>query len=100
MAQVSHLYGDQEPATPESLERLIAELDQADGEHTDVSIQDEAGWCLSAFASGLVVWENVESDAEPERLDGQSRADMLVLFDDLRRGDLDAVRARRWRPYP
>ncbi|MFT4166752.1 MAG: hypothetical protein QM650_16060 [Microlunatus sp.] len=55
---------------------------------------------LGAFASGLVIWENVESDAAPERLDGQSRAEMLALFSGLLRGDLAAVCARPWRPYP
>lgn len=44
------------------LDDLVAELDgPEDSEHPDVSVAHESGWALSAFPSGLVVWEDVEA---------------------------------------
>ena len=49
----------------EAPDRIFAELDEPlDDEHPNVSIEHESGWGLSAFQSGLLVWENVEDDGE------------------------------------
>ena len=49
---------------PDVLDSLLAELDEPrDDEHPDVAIShDDTAWCLSAFQTGLLVWENVEDD--------------------------------------
>ena len=93
-----HLQGDMEPATVDNVEALLAELDHADGEHTNVSVSDESEWTLSAFAGGLLIWENVEEDDEPRHMLGVSRREMLDHFQTLVRGDLDAVHALPWSP--
>lgn len=50
----------------EELDGLITELDQpSDAEHPDVSISQASGLALSAFKSGRVAMENVESDIAP-----------------------------------
>jgi hypothetical protein len=99
VANIAHLSGEMEPATAELLPALIAELDNADAEHTDVSITDESGWGLSAFATGLVIWENVEGDRDTEQqMTGVSRAEMVEMFTDIADGNLEAVAARSWVP--
>jgi hypothetical protein len=95
-AYLTHLFGGTEPASPEAVPELIAELDRADGEHTDVSIEDESGWGLSAYATGLLVWENVEGDEPPMQLSGVSRERMIELFTDFVAGRRDAVASQPW----
>jgi hypothetical protein len=98
-AHIAHLFGEMEPATADALPALIAELDGADGEHTDVSIQDESGWGLSAYATGLVIWENVEGDAGAEQqMTDVSRDEMVEMFTDIATGNIEAVSARPWMP--
>ena len=87
-----------EPATLEKLESLVNELDHADGEHTDISVSDESGWTLSAFASGLLIWENVEEDDEPRHMRGLARTDVLQHFKTLVEGNVDALDALPWSP--
>jgi hypothetical protein len=49
----------------EALDALILELGEPDDpEHPDVAVQHETGWTLSAFGSGLILWENVEDGPE------------------------------------
>jgi hypothetical protein len=98
-ANIAHLTGEMEPATADLVPALIAELDNADVEHTDVSISDESGWGLSAYASGLVIWENIEGDADTEQqMTDVSRAEMVEMFTDIANGDIDAVAGRPWVP--
>lgn len=81
------------------LDRILSELDQDwNDEHPDVSIQDESGWCLSAFQSGLLVWENVESDDEPRHMTAVPRARVRELFLRVAEGDLASVDAADWLP--
>ena len=97
-AHVTHLGGWMEEARPDLLERLLAELDSADDEHPDVSIGDESGWTLSAFSSGLLVWENVEEDDEPQHMKAVPRSTMLQHFHTLLAGDLDRLHQLPWSP--
>lgn len=93
---IAHLYGHHEVATVDALPALVAELDDADGEHTDVTVQHESGWALSAYQTGLVIWGNVEADADVGQLTGVSRAEMVELFTYLVNGDIEAVASRPW----
>jgi hypothetical protein len=95
---ITHWWGAQEhePAL-ERLDELYAELLVADAEHPDVAVQHESGWCLSAFGSGLLVWENVEN-GEPAHLRGVAREKTLELWRALARGDIAAIQQERWQP--
>jgi hypothetical protein len=97
-AYIDHLFGDQEVASVEALPALIAELDLADAENTDVSVELDSGWALSAYQNGQVIWGNVEADAEVGQLTGVSRAEMVELFTYLVNGDIEAVASRPWDP--
>lgn len=95
---IAHVFGDHEPATVEALPGLVAELDLADHEHTDVSVEHESGWALSAYSDGLVIWGHVEAEADVGQLTGVSRAGVIELFTELVNGDIDAVASRDWQP--
>ena len=98
-AHVAHLFGEMEPATAEALPALIAELDGADGEHTDVSIEDDSGWGLSAYATGLVIWENIDDNGVPaQQMTDVSREEMVEMFMEIANGNIEAVASRRWVP--
>ncbi|WP_371494180.1 hypothetical protein OG871_03640 [Kitasatospora sp. NBC_00374] len=82
----------------DTMRRVLDGLADADDEHPDVSLSHESGWCLSAFAGGLLVWENTEdSAAEPGELREVSRDEVLRLFGLLAAGDIAAVDALPWR---
>ena len=82
-------------ADPSALADLVAELDASDDvEHSDVAVADDAGWTLSAYPSGLVVWENVE-EGGPRHLAGVSREQVVTLFRYVA-GDLASVEAQPW----
>lgn len=83
----------------ETIDRVMSELDEdVDPEHPDVALSHESGWTLSAFPSGLVIWENVESDAEPRHRVLDIRQDLRGLWLALADGDLGAVEAFGWFP--
>lgn len=95
---ITHLDGTMEQQAPlDTFAALLAELDHADGEHTDVAISHESGWTLSAFADGRLVWENVEGDEEPGHLEDVPRDEAVRLGTLVATGDLDQVAARPWR---
>ncbi len=95
---ITHLDGSMEQRAPlDSIADLLAELDRADGEHTDVAISHGSGWTLSAFADGRLVWENVEDDDEPAHLEGVPRDEAVRLSRLVATGDLDQVAAQPWR---
>lgn len=96
---VNHLMGNSDIEFPlESLPDLYAELSQADGEHTDVSLTHESEWCLSAFLSGLLVWENVAGDGEPKHMRGASKEKVIELWSLLASGSIDAIDKQSWLP--
>ena len=47
------------------MRNLLDSLATEDPEHPDVSLTHESGWCLAAFAGGLIVFENVETGDGP-----------------------------------
>jgi hypothetical protein len=81
------------------LDNLVAELDQSnDAEHPDVSVTHDSGWALSAFPSGLVVWERVDSDDLVVHRPWVDRTEVRRLFGLLARDDVDAVASFGWEP--
>jgi hypothetical protein len=99
---VAHIFGEEErDPRLENLRDLIAELDNADSEHTDVSLQHESGWAISAYASGLVTYENTEDEGEPRHMENVSREEMLALFRQVARAEFDSLEEKNWAPgYP
>jgi hypothetical protein len=77
---------------------VLAELDADDPEHPDVAVEHETGWALSAFSSGLVVFENVEVDDDPRHMFGLSRADVVELWKLLASGAFAELESRPWLP--
>jgi hypothetical protein len=75
----------------------LGELDTHDQEHPDVSLSHESEWSLSAFESGLLVWENLES-GEPRHMKGVSRREVLRLWIALSQGELSLIEAEAWLP--
>lgn len=96
---IRHLMGNGESSPPlDRLPALLDELENAEDEHPDVSLTHESGWGLSVFASGLVIFENVEEGNDPRHRRRCKRSEILTMFEELARGDLAALNARRWRP--
>ena len=83
--------------SPERMAAVIDGLDPDDEEHPDVSLTHDSEWCISVFASGLVIFENLE-DGEPMHMRGLSRRQILDLWQTLARGEIDALRALPWKP--
>ncbi|MFF7585881.1 hypothetical protein ACFZCK_00120 [Kitasatospora purpeofusca] len=83
---------------PETMGRVLDGLANADDEHPDVSLSHESGWCLSAFRSGLLVWEDTENDSlAPGEIREVARTEVLRLFALLAAGDIASVEALPWR---
>jgi hypothetical protein len=81
------------------LDGLVAELDgPEDPEHPDVSVAHESGWALSAFPSGLVVWEDVEGDGPRGHRVSVSRDEVRRLFRLLAGDELGEVASFGWEP--
>ncbi|MFJ9848202.1 hypothetical protein [Streptomyces sp. NPDC101150] len=80
-----------------TMRRVLAGLAEADDEHPDVSLTHESGWCLSAFAGGLLIWENTEDDAVvPGEMRGVGREENVRLFGLLAAGDIGTLTALPW----
>jgi hypothetical protein len=83
---------------PEAMRQVLDGLANADDEHPDVSLSHESGWCLSAFRSGLLIWENTEDGSvAPVEMREVSREEILRLFQLLAAGDIASVAALPWR---
>lgn len=96
---VNHLMGNSDIEFPlESLGDLYAELDKADQEDTDVSLTHESEWCLSAFSSGLLIWENVAGEGEPKHMRNVSKDKVLELWSLLSRGSIEEIAQQDWVP--
>jgi hypothetical protein len=97
---VTHRDGDMEHEPPiAALDALVAEFDRVDSEHPDVSVKHESEWALSAFPSGLLIFENVEA-AEPRHRLVRDRDELRALFAALAVGDLATVEAAGWASGP
>src|SRR5262245_54381110 len=84
------------PST-ERLRELLRSLDIDDPEHPDVALKHETEWCLSAFSSGLLVWENGEAAGNNARhMRSVPREKVLDLWLKLARGDIAAVDVEPW----
>lgn len=83
----------------DAIDRILAELEEPrDDEHPDVSIEHESGWGLSAFQSGLLVWENVEEDGGARHIRAVPRDHVRDLFRRVAAGEIDVVEAEPWLP--
>jgi hypothetical protein len=83
--------------TESDLDALLAELDEAaDPEHPDVAVSVESGWTISAFPSGLVVWENPEDESEPRHRRELSRQDTRKLLLMLASNMVDEIERIEW----
>lgn len=96
---VNHLMGNADIEFPlGSLNSLYAELAEAGQEHTDVSLTHESEWCLSAFSSGLLVWENVAGEGEPKHMLNVSKEKTIELWSLLASGSIEAINKENWLP--
>jgi nucleotide-binding universal stress UspA family protein len=68
------------------------------GEHPDCWLEDECGWALSAFGSGLLILENVETNEGPWHMRGVSREKVLELWGLLKAVKLAEIREHAWLP--
>jgi hypothetical protein len=96
----THPYGDQDrDLSPAALDELVEELHLGGEEHFGVGVTDESGWCLGAHPTGILVWENVESDvALPRHRTNVSVSEVRRLFGLLAEGDIATIEALEWQP--
>jgi hypothetical protein len=85
---------EREP-TETRMREVLAELDANDDEHPDVSLTHESEWCLSAYPSGILVYENLEA-GEPRHLNHVSRARVLELWLLLSKGQMEVIETEPW----
>ena len=96
---ICFVFGGTESNPPlDRLEDLYADLELADQEHTDVSVEHESGWGLSAFPGGRLIWENVEGDGPACHMTGVPREKVLELWAKLTRGQIEAIASEPWLP--
>lgn len=96
---VNHLMGNSDIEFPlESLPDLYEELSSSDSEHRDVSLSHESEWCLSAFSSGLLVWENVAGEGEPMHMRDVTKEKVIHLWSLLSKGSISEIDKENWLP--
>lgn len=88
--------GSDDNPTIEKMREALAELDAEDIEHPDVALIHESGWCLGAYPSGLLIWENLE-EGEPRHMRSVSREHVLDLWQLLARGEFATIEAEPWK---
>ncbi len=94
---ITHRHGAMESSPPLSkLPELYAELLVQDQEHPDVSVTHESEWCLSAYPSGLLIWENVEDGNHPRHMKGVPKEKVIELWSKLAKGELKAIDEEPW----
>lgn len=77
---------------------IVAELQNADNEHFDVSLVHESGWSLSVYPDRSLVWENVNDEAvQPSELTLEAWSDVIDALLKLSRGEVSAVQSLGWR---
>lgn len=82
--------------TAEDLAGALAELQLEDPEHPDCWLSDENKWTVSAFTSGLVILENLETQEGPWHMRGVSPEQVLELWQLLDQGALTELQSRPW----
>jgi hypothetical protein len=81
------------------LEQLLASLDWGGKqEYPDVSVTHETGWCVSVYANGITVLENVQTNEGPWHIRGATQDYILSLWRLLAEGNIDQVRSGDWQP--
>lgn len=94
---VNHLTGESETDYDLSkLSDLLDELNGADNEHTDVSLTHESEWALSAFKSGLIIWENVAGEGEPKHMKKIGKDKVISLWTLLADGKVSEIEEENW----
>ena len=83
--------------TQQRMAEVLDSIDPNDEEHTDVSLTHESEWSIGVFGSGLVTFEHLE-EGEPMHMRGLSHKQILDLWQQLARGEIDALRALPWKP--
>lgn len=83
------------------LRTILASLDSENAEtasHPDVSlVNDENGWSLSVFASGIVTLDQLdEPDEPPQYMENVNRDTALRLWLDLAAGRMESIIALPW----
>lgn len=81
----------------DSLDLLYDELDRADEEHFDVSVvHDETGWSLTAYPSGRLVFEHLDSGGERHMIP-VPKDHVIKLWRLLAAGQIDAILDEPWK---
>ena len=94
---VNHLMSNSDIGFPiGSLADLYAELAEADQEHANVSLTHESEWSLSGFSSGLLIWENVAGEGEPQHRRNVSKEKTSELWSFLASGSIEAINRENW----
>jgi hypothetical protein len=80
---------------------ILSTLDKLSADaasHPDVSlVNDENGWSLSVYASGIVTFEQLDAaDESPRYMKNVSRNKALALWLDLAAGKLKSLNALPW----
>ncbi|WP_327178800.1 hypothetical protein OG599_28350 [Streptomyces sp. NBC_01335] len=82
----------------DAVRAAVVSLGETERENPDISLTHESGWSLTAYAGGLLLWENVEDDSlVPGVIEKATTEDVLRLFGRLAAGDTDTVEAEGWR---
>jgi hypothetical protein len=84
--------------TVDRMEAILAELDLPDPEHPDTWLTHASGWTLDAHETGLLIWEDTESDEPPRHMTGVARATVLALWVKLSQGRIDEIDREPWQP--
>lgn len=96
---VNHLMGASSMEFPiDSLPSLYSELSNSDAENTDVYLTHETEWCLSAFSSGLLIWENVAGEGDPKHMKATPEEKVIELWTKLSKGNIALIDEESWLP--
>jgi len=82
----------------DQMRALLESLAVGDPEHPEVSLTHESEWCIGVFPSGLVVFENLETDEGPFHIPAVARDRALELWQMLAAGRTQALRGLQWLP--
>jgi hypothetical protein len=98
---ISHVSGAMEIVSSiDALPPLVAELDNANAEHPDISLMIDDGWVMSAYPNGSVVLEHLQS-GDRRHLVSVERPRVTELMARLAQGGPGALDAEPWLPgYP
>lgn len=91
-------WGDSEDnPSADRMREVLDELDVSDPEHPDTWLVHESEWTLSAFESGLIIWDNPELSDGPRYREQVSRDEVLHLWELLSRGEIEEIESLSWK---